>query len=257
MSQYVTVNGHVKGDILGFGQEIRVNGPVDGNVRAWCQTITLNSAVAKNVMVWSQVVELDTKATVGGTATIGTQVAQLNGQIGGDVLGGGRSRGHRWHDGPRCHDPGRPAEYRTHRRNQRANEVCRRESTVEISSGAKLASPPIVSTVKRGPGLQPGSLLLAPGDRSGARAFLLGLVILLVAPGFFFDVEQACKKVGPRCRLRRAVPIRHTDCGDHRLRHNCGLERRHTPCFCSMRSVSTPRTFSSRVAGRETDRAQE
>ena len=35
--QSLTVNGHVKGDILGFGQEVRVNGPVDGNVRLWCQ----------------------------------------------------------------------------------------------------------------------------------------------------------------------------------------------------------------------------
>ncbi len=195
MSQYVTVNGHVKGDILGFGQEIRVNGPVDGNVRAWCQTITLNSAVAKNVMVWSQVVELDTKATVGGTATIGTQVAQLNGQIGGDVLGGGQVVGI---DGTMGHD----VTIRADRLNIGPTAAIKGQTKYvggkapEISSGAKLASPPIVSTVKRGPDYSQGAYYWHQVMFWGA-SFLLGLAILLVAPGFFFDVEQACKKMGP------------------------------------------------------------
>ncbi len=194
-SQYVTVNGHVKGDILAFGQEVRVNGPVDGNVRVWCQALSLNSTVAKNAMVWSQVVELDSKAKVGGTMTIGTGVAQLNGQVGGDVLAGAGlvgingSMGHdvtvqgdRLNIGPSAEIAGQTKYIGSHQ--------------PEISTGAKLGSPIQISEVKRGPDRTRAAYYWHRVMFWGA-SFLLGLVILLVAPGFFFDVEQACKKVGP------------------------------------------------------------
>jgi len=193
-SQYVTVNGHVKGDILAFGQEVRVNGPVDGNVRVWCQALSLNSTVAKNAMVWSQVVELDSKAKVGGTMTIGTEVAQLNGRVGGDVLAGAAlvgingSMGHdvtvqgdRLNIGPSAEIEGQTKYVGGHQ--------------PEISTGAKLGSPIQVSTVKRGPDYSRGAYYVHQVFFCGA-SFLLGLAILLVAPGFFFDTAQASKKVG-------------------------------------------------------------
>jgi cytoskeletal protein CcmA (bactofilin family) len=194
-AQYVTVNGHVKGDILAFGQEVRVNGPVDGNVRVWCQALSLNSSVAKNAMVWSQVVELDSKARVGGTMTVGTEVAQLNGQVGGDVLAGAALvgiNGSMGHDvtvkGDRLNiGPAAEIEGQTKYIGGRQPEV---------SSGAKLGSPIQVSTVKRGPDRSQGSYYWHQVMFWGA-GFLLGLVMLLVAPGFFFDVAQACKKIGP------------------------------------------------------------
>ena len=180
----MTVNGHVKGDILAFGQEIRVNGPVDGNVRLWCQAVSLNSTVAKNVMVWSQAVELDTKAKVGGTMTIGTQVAQLNGEVDGDILVGAEvvgingSMGHdvsvhseRLNIGPTAEIKG-GTKYEGRR-------------PAEVSAGAKLASPPWSSTSKRGPELQAGPVLLpspvAVGREpaAGHRADLRGAGILL------------------------------------------------------------------------------
>jgi len=195
MSQYLTVNGHVKGDILGFAQEVRVNGPVDGNVRVWCQAVALNSTVAKNVMVWSQAVELDTKAKVGGTMTIGTQVAQLNGEVDGDVLVGAEvtgingSMGHdvsihsdRLNIGPTAEIKG-GTKYEGHR-------------AAEISSGAKLASPLVFTLAKRGPNYSQGEYYYHRLWLWGA-SFLLGLALIFVAPGFFFDVTQACKKVGP------------------------------------------------------------
>jgi cytoskeletal protein CcmA (bactofilin family) len=195
MSQYLTVNGHVKGDILGFAQEVRVNGPVDGNVRLWCQAVALNSTVAKNVMVWSQAVELDTKAKVGGTMTIGTQVAQLNGEVDGDVLVGAEttdingSLGHdasihadRLNIGPTAEIKGE-TKYEGHR-------------AAEISPGAKLASPLVFTYAKHGPNYSQGEYYYHRLWLWGA-SFLLGLALIFVAPGFFFDVAQACKKVGP------------------------------------------------------------
>jgi cytoskeletal protein CcmA (bactofilin family) len=194
-SQYLTVNGHVKGDILAVGQEIRVNGPVDGNVRIMCQAATLNSVIAKNAMGWAQALELDTKAKVGGTMTLGTEVAQLNGQIAGDVLATGElidingTMGHdvnirseRLNIGPSAEIDG-ATKY-----------LGRREP--EISPGAKLASPIAVSYEKRGPDYSQGAYYWHRVLFWGA-GFLLGLVLLFVAPGFFFDVSQACRRIGP------------------------------------------------------------
>jgi cytoskeletal protein CcmA (bactofilin family) len=194
-SQYLTVNGHVKGDILAFGQEVRVNGPVDGNVRLWCQAVALNSTVVKNAMIFSQAIELDSKAKVGGTMTIATGVAQLNGQVGGDVLAAGdlvginglmghnvSARSERLNIGPAAEIDG-------------ATKWVGRQQP-EVSPGAKLASPIQITYEKRGPDYSQGAYYWHQILFWGA-GFLLGLVMLLVMPGFFFDVSQACKKIGP------------------------------------------------------------
>ena len=195
MSQYLTVNGHVRGDVLAFGQEVRINGPVDGNVRLWCQAVSLTSTVAKNVMVWSQAVELDTKAKVGGTMTIGTQVAQLNGEVDGDILIGAEvvgingSMGHdvsvhseRLNIGPTAEIKG-GTKYEGRR-------------PAEISAGAKLASPLVFTYAKRGPNYSQAQYYYHRLWLWGA-SLLLAIALIFVAPGFFFDVTQACKKIGP------------------------------------------------------------
>ena len=194
-SQYLTVNGHVKGDILAFGQEVRVNGPVDGNVRVWCQAVSLNSTIAKNAMVFSQAVELDSKAKVGGTMTVATGVAQLNGQVSGDVLATADLIGING-------SMGRDVTARSERLNigptgeigGRTKYIGRREA--EVATGAKLASPIEMTYQKHGPDYSQGAYYWHQMLFWGA-GFLLGLVIMLLAPGFFFDVSQACKKIGP------------------------------------------------------------
>ena len=194
-SQYLTVNGHVKGDILAFGQEVRVNGPVDGNVRVWCQAVSLNSTIAKNAMVFSQAVELDSKAKVGGTMTVATGVAQLNGQVSGDVLATADLIGING-------SMGRDVTARSERLNigptgeigGRTKYIGRREA--EVATGAKLASPIEMTYQKHGPDYSQGAYYWHQVLFWGA-GFLLGLVIMLLAPGFFFDVSQACKKIGP------------------------------------------------------------
>ena len=194
-SQYLTVNGHVKGDILAFGQEIRINGPVDGNVRVWCQAVTLTSTVAKNVMAWSQAIELDTKAKVGGSMTIGTQVAQLNGETDGDVLVGGEVVGI---NGTMSRDVSIHADRLNIGPTAEVKGQTRFEGRkpAEVSSGAKLASPIVFTYAKRGPNYSEGRYYYRRLWLWGA-SFLLALVILFVAPTFFFDVTQACKRVGP------------------------------------------------------------
>jgi hypothetical protein len=189
------VNGHVKGDILAFGSDIRVNGPVDGNVRVWCRSFTLDSAVAKNAMTWTGASEFDEKSTVGGSLTMFSGAAELDGKIAGDFLaiagdlsiGGllGRDvtvRGDRLTIGPHAEIVGQ------------TKYTGRRQP--EISPTAKLGSPIQITVPKRGPDYSRLAYYWHQVMFCGA-SFLLGLAMLLLAPGFFFDAAQASKKVGP------------------------------------------------------------
>ncbi len=194
-SDNLTVNGHVKGDILAFGAEVRVNGPVDGNVRVWCQSFTLDSAVARNAMAWTGASEFDQKSAVGGTLTMFSGSTQLDGKIAGDLLayvgdlniGGSLGhdatiRGRQLSVGPSAEIVGR-TKYTGDRQ-------------AEVSPGAKLGSPIEFTVVKRGQNYNHPGYYWHQVMYWGA-SFVLGLAILLLAPVFFFDTEQMCKKVGP------------------------------------------------------------
>jgi cytoskeletal protein CcmA (bactofilin family) len=195
-SRSVTVNGHVKGDILAFGQELHVNGPVDGNVRAFAQTFSLNSTVGKNVMAWAHEVDLDEKGEVGGTMTLGSADTQLDGRVAGDLLAftevldvngslGGNAliHGERLRIGPQADISGQ-IKYRGGR-------------SPEVASGARLAGP--VAILARGrarpnyasPGFYWRQVL------SWAASLLFGIALYLVAPGFFNDIENATRRLGP------------------------------------------------------------
>ncbi|HEY4710041.1 MAG TPA: hypothetical protein VIH46_07720 [Candidatus Acidoferrales bacterium] len=193
-SNSLTVNGHIKGDILAFGSEVRVNGPVDGNVRVWCQSFTLDSAVAKNVMTGTGAGEFDEKSTVGGTLTMFSNSTQLNGRIKGDLLGfagdlsiGGwmghdvTIRGGQLSVGPSGEIVGRTKYTGYHQ--------------AEVSPSAKLGSPIEFTEIKRGQTYDRPRYYWHQIMYWGA-SFVLGFAILLLAPGFFFDTEQMCKKVG-------------------------------------------------------------
>ncbi len=194
-SSSLTVNGHVKGDILAFGQEIIVNGPVDGNVRVWCQSASLNSTVGRNVMAWVEQVDLDEKASVGGSMMIGGANTELDGHIGGDVLAfvgditiNGRLdrdltiRGDRLTIGPTAEIDGK-TKYQG-------------RGQPDIASGAKLASPIQITVPKRGPDYTRVNYYWHEVLLWGA-SFLLGLVLLLVLPGFFSDAVRQTRRVGP------------------------------------------------------------
>ncbi len=193
-SPSVTVNGHIKGDILGFGQEIQVNGPVDGNVRVWCQSLTINSSVAKNVMSWSGRTELAEKATVGGTLTMFSGSAELDGRIAGDLLayvgdldlngtlgGDANIRGDRLTIGSTAQILGQ-TKYRGRRKPQ-------------ISEGAKLASPIEVTLRKPGPDYSQISYYWHAVLLWGA-SFLFGLLLLFLFPAFFARAVSNANKAG-------------------------------------------------------------
>jgi cytoskeletal protein CcmA (bactofilin family) len=193
-SRNATVRGHVKGDVIGFSTELRIEGVVDGNVRAFAQTLTLSSAVAKNVTGWVGDLDLEQKASVGGTMMVGDTNLVLEGSVGGDLMtlaNMAEING----------TLGRDATIRAGRLTIGPNAQIAGQTKYigsrppDISPSAKLGSPIQVTIPKRGPDYTRLAYYWHQVLFCGA-GFLLGLVILLVAPAFFFDATQACKKVG-------------------------------------------------------------
>jgi len=201
-SNSLTVNGHVKGDIIAFGQEVRVNGPVDGNVRVWAQTLALNSTVGKNVSGWTASLEMDEKATVGGTITSIVGAGEIDGRVGGDVLvaggdisiNGALSRDVRIWAQHLTIESGAEIKGRTDYQGRRQPHV---------SPSAKLGSPINVTIKGPGPDYSSGRYYWHQTLYWGA-SFIFGLVLLLIAPGFCFDAEQACKRTWPSLGLGAA-----------------------------------------------------
>jgi len=122
-------------------------------------------------------------------------VAQLNGQATGDVLVAGETVGI---NGTMGHDVSVHAERLNIGPTAEVKGQTRFEGRhpAEVSAGAKLASPIAFTMAKRGPNYGEARYYYRRLWLWGA-SFLLALVILFVAPTFFFDVTQACKRVGP------------------------------------------------------------
>lgn len=190
----VEVNGQVKGDIIAFTQELRMNGTVDGNVRAFAQSVVLSGPVAKNFMGFVQSVEVDEKSTIGGSATLFSRDVQLNGPIKGDLLamagtmelngsvgGNVKVRGQDMRIGSTAQIAGRTQ--------------FEGPKPPVIAAGAKLASPVEMIMRKETPTYFTWPYYWHQILRWGA-AFLLGLVMFLLAPGVFLDSANAANKVG-------------------------------------------------------------
>ena len=172
-----------------------MNGPVDGNVRAFTQALNLNSTVGKNVMAWAREVDMDEKSRVGGTMTLGAADTQLDGQVTGDLLAfsgtldmngslGGNAlvRADRLRIGPDASISGQ-IKFRGGRQ-------------PDVASGAKLASSIQVLTRERP---RPNYASLGFYWRqvlAWAAALLFGIILFLIAPVFFRDVQNSGNRFG-------------------------------------------------------------
>jgi cytoskeletal protein CcmA (bactofilin family) len=194
-SESVTVNGHVKGDVIGMARELRVNGTVDGNVRAWAQSLSLDGVVAKNVSGGMEELEMGEKGTVGGAMMLWFGTADLAGRVGGDLLA---ARGDLNISGTLDRDATIRAERLTIGPNAEIKGHVRFQGWRQpvVSPGAKLANPIEIKIKGPGPDYASGRYYWHQTLYWGA-SFLFGLVLLLIAPGFFFDATQACKRIGP------------------------------------------------------------
>ncbi|HEY6467422.1 MAG TPA: polymer-forming cytoskeletal protein [Candidatus Acidoferrales bacterium] len=190
----VEVNGHVKGDIIAFTQELRMNGTVDGNIRAFAQSAVLSGTVSKNLTGFVRTLELDEKANVGGSATIFSADAQLNGPVKGDLLA---MTGQLDIDGPIGGNVRVRSDELTIGSTAQIAGRTQYEGSKQpnVMAGAKLASPLEVTMRKPTPEYSTWPYYWHQTLRWGA-AFLLGLVMFLLAPGVFLDAANSANKVG-------------------------------------------------------------
>ena len=193
-SQIVTVNGHVKGDVICGGQDVRINGTVDGNVRTFGHSVDISGKIGRNFTNWSSELNLEDKASIGGSATFGSDDATLAGSIGRDVLGMANSL-----------DVSGPIKGDV---NVRGNHFIV-DQTANISGHVKYTgknAPEIASGAKIGPVDR-----VIPNTAPDYAAwhyywhrillwgvgFIFGLVLLLLVPRFYADATAACKNYAP------------------------------------------------------------
>jgi cytoskeletal protein CcmA (bactofilin family) len=194
-SRHVILNGHVKGDVLCWADELRVNGTVDGNVRVGARTALIGGSVGRNFMAWTGEADIEEKGTVEGSVTLGASDFTMDGKVGGDLLAWGGNlevNGALGRNVVVTSDRlkiGSAAEIKGTTKYEGNHEA-------EIADGAKLASPIAFTAKKHGPDYTQARYYWHQTLLWGA-SFVFGLVVLLLAPGFFFDAQDACKKIVP------------------------------------------------------------
>ena len=195
----VEVDGHVTGDVFTFCQTARINGEVDGNVRGWSQMLVVNGSVMKNVLAFGEEIELNPKAHVDGSFTFQGAEGRVDGRIGRDLMaraaeleidgsvgGNAKLRSAHLHIGSEAEMAGSTAYAGFHQ--------------PIVDSGAKLASPLVFTLVKTGPDYSSARYWWHRALLWGA-AFLFGLVLIFLLPGFFADGMQASRRFLPALGL--------------------------------------------------------
>lgn len=194
-SNEIEIDGHVTGDVISMARELRINGRVDGNVRDYAQTLNINGSVGKNVLAGCQDFEMGSNAKIGGSVTLGAAAAMISGSVargitaaasdltidgvvGSDV----KIRGDTLHIGPNAKIEG-------------ATTYTGRHAAV-IDPEAKLASPLAFAPIKEGPDYSNWKFYWHHAE-FWAAAFLFGLVLLFLVPGFFAEGLRASKKFLP------------------------------------------------------------
>lgn len=194
-SQNILVTGHVKGDVIAFGQHVNIDGIVDGNVRVGSQVLTLNGSVTRNLMTWSQEVELDEKSSVGGSVTMAGADVELNGKTGGDVLTFGGRTAINGALGGDADIHGGLLQIGSNAEIQGKTKFTGGRPP-DVAPSAKLGTAIVTDIQRRGPDYASPGYYWHQILFWGA-SFLLGILLLLIAPEFYFDAANAAKKVGP------------------------------------------------------------
>nr|HEV7954913.1 hypothetical protein [Candidatus Acidoferrales bacterium] len=192
----LTINGHVTGDVISFGALTDISGIVDGSVRSFSNQLLFHGKIGRNLTAFTSQLKTDPQSTigwgatlfVGGDATLNGRIERgilaftahmdMNGFVGGNtVLKSNES----FTVGPQAETMGKISYTGT--------------VQPEVSSSAKLASP-VETTIE----VQKidwyaratyWHRLLYWGS-----GFIFGLVMLLIAPGFFTETVQNAERFG-------------------------------------------------------------
>ncbi len=84
--KHVRITGQVFGDVICAGQFVEISGSVDGSVRVAAQELIVNSDVMRNVTVVGQSVTIAAESYVAGEVFVAGQEIQLSGEIQDDVV---------------------------------------------------------------------------------------------------------------------------------------------------------------------------
>lgn len=194
----LTIEGQVNGDVFAFANNVLITGKVNGSVRSLNENLTLEGNVARNVLSFVSQLRTTSRANIAGSATLFVGHMELDGPVGKDLsafLGDGSINsaigGDVWiHQGSGHHfallvAPGADIK---------GSFQFKGPQRPEISSAAKLASTPEVEIVT-----EPPDYLRTSSYRYNAllwgAGFLVGLVLLSVAPGFAHDTTREVARI--------------------------------------------------------------
>lgn len=191
----LTVNGHVTGDVIAFGAIVRINGTVDGNVRSFSNFVSFGGSVGKNVTSFTETFELASQKEIGGSLMLFAAMASQDGRVGRDLLsfvgqhqldgfvgGSALMRSDKLTIGPSAEVQGKVQVKTPHE--------------PSISDKAKFgAGKPEITIEKRKPNYTQPSYYWHQTLRWGA-AFMLGLLVVLLMPGFLRDTMREGERYG-------------------------------------------------------------
>jgi cytoskeletal protein CcmA (bactofilin family) len=185
----VTVNGHITGDLFGFVQHVEINGHVDGNVRTWSQRLTITGTVDKNVLAAGDEVQIDPKGMVGGSVTAFAGEVSLYGPVGRDVLAHTGQLIVNNKVGGNVKVSARSVAIESHG-TIAGGLTYRGEKPPRIDSGGTIVGAVQSIHEEHVPEYKKPSYYRLMGFNWAAE-FLFGLVMILVMPAFYDDVQRA------------------------------------------------------------------
>jgi cytoskeletal protein CcmA (bactofilin family) len=196
VGQSVTINGHVIGDVIAFGSTLQINGTVDGNVRVFSGQFTLHGKIGKNLTGFIGTLEADSQSQIGWSATFYGGDMSLNGRIERDVFGSAARLDVNGYVGGNTDIKANDAfTIGVQAQMQGKIKYTGRDQAV-VSNGARLASPIDFTFEPHSVDWYTWTSFAHKAETWGA-AFVFGLLLLFVAPGFFAETVHNSNRFGP------------------------------------------------------------
>jgi cytoskeletal protein CcmA (bactofilin family) len=191
----VTVNGRVSGDVIAFTRSLRIEGAVGGSIRGFANNIAVNGAVGRNLMTFTQQVELGSKGQVGGGVIAFSDLITLDGRVERDVLSFAERTLISGYIGGDARMQSRRLSIAGGAEIRGKTKYRGREEAV-VDPAAKLGSPLEFEKLVRRPDYASPRFYWRKALWWGA-AFVFGLVLVLLFPGFFREAMGNAERYGP------------------------------------------------------------
>jgi hypothetical protein len=196
------VEGHVTGDVIVFSNSVYVAGKVDGSIRSFSEHLTIEGSVSRNVLSFVNEFETTPRSNVQGSTTLFVGHMRIDGPIGKSLsayVGEGNINapigGDVWIRGAQDqHERHRPLVV-SDGADIKGNFRYRGSLRPEISSQARLAGAPKIDIVTERPAyMRTGSYWY--NAMIWGMAFIVGLVLISVAPGFVRETSREVARIG-------------------------------------------------------------